>query len=123
MQTEKQHGQRVPLRFFEYGQEIGAAREHEGSRVVQHVEEVDGGWQHTTQDHHQHGEVLVHSLEQPVKSQHEKNQDDAAEQVADDAKTEEQLVRGDVVGRRGRVPTHEQLAWNIDEANRGGYYK
>ena len=41
-----------------------AAHEHQGSTVVHHVEEVDGGWQDTTQDHHQHGEVLVHSLEQ-----------------------------------------------------------
>ena len=40
--TEEQHGQRVPLRFFEYGQEIGAAHEYQGSSVVQHDEEVDG---------------------------------------------------------------------------------
>jgi hypothetical protein len=66
MQTEVQHGQGVPLSFFEYGQDIGAAREHQGSCVVQHVEEVDGGWHQTAQDHHQHSLVLVHSLEQPV---------------------------------------------------------
>ena len=41
---------------------------------------------------------------------------EAAEQVGDYAETEEQLVSGDVVGRRGRVPTHEQSAGNIDEA-------
>ena len=67
MQTEEQHGQGVPLRLFEYGQEIGAAREHQGSRIVQHIEEVDRGWQHTPEDHHQSGQVLVHSLKQPVK--------------------------------------------------------
>src|SRR5437867_6209864 len=84
--TEEQHGQRVPLRFFEYGQEIGAAHEYQGSSVVQHDEEVDGGWHHTTQDHHQRRVVLVHSLEQPVKSQREEDTDSPAEQVADDAK-------------------------------------
>jgi hypothetical protein len=62
MQTEEQHGQGVPLRFLEYGQEIGAAHEHQGSGVVQDVEEVDGGWQQTPKDHHQSRQVLVHPL-------------------------------------------------------------
>src|SRR5260370_14640135 len=119
MQTEKQHGQGVPLRFLEYGQEIGAAHELQGSSVVQHVEEVDGSWQQTSEDHHQHSEVLIHALEQPVKSQHEEDEDGPTEQVADDAETEEQVVSGDVVGRRGRVPSHEQMAGNIDEAQGG----
>jgi hypothetical protein len=44
MQIEEQHGQCAPLRFFEYRQEIGAAHEHQGCSVVQHVEEVDDGW-------------------------------------------------------------------------------
>src|SRR2546425_5865533 len=99
MQTEEQHGQGVALRFSEYGQEIGAAHEHQGSSIVQHVEEVDGGWHQTPENYHQHSVVLVHSLEQSVKSQHEEDQDRPTEQVADDAETEEQLVRGDVVGR------------------------
>jgi SAM-dependent methyltransferase len=38
-----------------------------------------------------------------------------AEQVAYNAETEEQLESGDVVGRRGRVATHDQSAGNIDE--------
>jgi hypothetical protein len=42
MQTEEQHGQSVPLRFFEYGQEVGAARERQGSRIVQHELIPDG---------------------------------------------------------------------------------
>ena len=58
-------------------------------------------------------------MEQPVKSQHEEDQDGPAEQVGDDAETEEQLVSGDVVGRRGRVATHDQSAGNIDEAEGG----
>src|SRR6266478_3872372 len=92
MQTEEQHGQGVPLRFLEYGQEIGAAHEHQGSSVVQHVKEVDGGWNQTPEDHDQHSVVLVHSLEQPIKSQHEEDQDGPAEQVADYAETEERRV-------------------------------
>src|SRR2546425_11534394 len=101
MQTEKQHRQRVALRFVEYRQEIGAAHEHQSSSVIHHVEEVDGRGQHTTQDQHQHGEFLVHSLEQTVKSQREEDQYNAAEQIGNDAETEEQLVRGNVAGRRG----------------------
>src|ERR1700694_3075958 len=71
----------------------------------------------------QHRQVLVHSLEQPVESQHEEDQDGPAEQVGDDAEAEEQLVSGDVVGRRRRVPMHEQLAGNIDEAQWSGDYE
>src|SRR5439155_4842567 len=114
MQTEEQHGEGVALRFVEYGEEIGATNEQEGSDVVQRVEEVD--WRHhqTPQDHHQSSEVLVHSLEQPVQSQREEDSHVPGEQVADDAETEERLVRGDVVGRRGRVPGHEQGVGNID---------
>src|SRR5580700_4080114 len=123
MQSDEQHGKGFALRFLEYGQEIGAAHERQGSSVVQHVEEVDGGWQYTPQDHHQHSLVLIHSLEQPVKSQHEEDQDGPAEQVGDDAETEEQLVSGDVVGRRRRVPMHEQRAGNIDEAQWSGDYE
>src|SRR6202162_1233858 len=97
-------------------QVIGAAHEYQDSRIVQHVKEVDAGRHHTPEDHHQHSVVLVHSLEQPVKSQHEEDQDGPGEQVGDDAETEERLVRGNLVNRRGSVPTHKQSAGNIDEA-------
>ena len=109
MQTEEQHGEGVALRFVEYGEEIGATREQEGSDVVQRVEEVD--WRHhqTPQDHHESSEVLVHSLEQPVQSQREEDSHGCGEEITDDAETEERLMRGDVVGRRGRVPLYEQL--------------
>src|SRR5439155_2410149 len=100
-------------------QEIGAAHEHQGSRVVQHVEEVDARRQYAPDDHHQHSEVLVQSLEQAIKSQHEEDQDGPAEQVGDHAQTEERLVSQDVVGRRGGVAMHEQFAGNIDEADGG----
>ena len=63
--------------------------------------------------------ILVHSLEQPVKSQNEEDQDGAGEQVSDDAETEERLVRGNVVDCCRRVPTHEQGGRNIDEAEGG----
>src|SRR6266852_2233670 len=117
MQTEEQHGEGVALRFVEYGEEIGATHEQEGSDVVQRVEEVD--WRHhqTPQDHHQSSEVLVHSLEQPVQSQGEEDSHGCGEEIADDAETEEPLVGGDVAGRRGRVPMNEKFAGNIDEAH------
>src|SRR5207247_8988416 len=120
MQTKEQHCPGVPLRLLEHGQEVGAAHEYQGSSVVQHDEEVHGGWEHTSQDHHQHSEVLVHSLEQPVKSHREKDADGPGDQIADDAEAEERLVRGDVAGGRGRVPMHEQGAGNVEEAYGGG---
>jgi hypothetical protein len=110
---------KASLRLVEYGQEICTAHEYQGSSVVQHVEEVDGSGQQTPEDHHQHRQVLVYPLEQPVESQHEENQDGPAEQVADDAETEKQLMSGDVVGRRGRVATHDLSAGNVDEAEGG----
>jgi hypothetical protein len=68
------------------------------------------------EDHHHHREVLVHSLEQPVKGQHQEDQDHAADQIGHDTETEEPLVSGDVVDRRCRVPLHEEFAGDIDEA-------
>src|SRR5205823_12849573 len=41
-----------------------------------------------------------------------------AEQIARHAEAEQQRVRGDVRGGRGRVPVHEQLVGDIDEAQR-----
>jgi hypothetical protein len=46
-----------------------------------------------------------------------KNQNDRANQVANDAETEEPLVSGDVVDRRGHVPSNEQFAGNVDCAS------
>src|SRR5260370_1347090 len=114
-QAEEQHGQGVALRLVEYGQEIVSAHERQGSGVAHYTDEVDEGRHHAPEDDHQHREVLVHSLEQAVKGQGEKDQDDRAEQVADDAETEEPFVSGDVAGRGGRVAMHEQLVGNVDE--------
>jgi hypothetical protein len=45
-QTEEQHGQCVPLRFVEYGKEIGSARDHEGRSVAHHPNKDDDGRHH-----------------------------------------------------------------------------
>src|ERR1039457_2080098 len=42
MQTEEQHGEGVALRFVEYGEEIGATHEQEGSDVVRVLREEIG---------------------------------------------------------------------------------
>jgi hypothetical protein len=115
-QAEEQQGQGVALGLVEDGEEIGAAHERQGSGVVHHTDEVDEGGHHAAEDDHQHSEVLVHSFEQAVEGQGEEDQDDRAGQLADDAKTEEPLVRGDVAGRGGGVAMDEQLAGNVDEA-------
>jgi hypothetical protein len=120
VQMEEQHDQGVALRFFECEQEIGAVNERQGGGVVEHVAEVDGGWHQTAQDYHQHREVVIYFLKQEVKSKRDENHDGPNEQVAGDAETEECLVGGDVVGRCGGVAMNEQLARNIDEADRAG---
>jgi hypothetical protein len=117
-QAEKQHCQRVALRLVECGQEIGSAHHRQGSPVAHHADEVDHGRHHAPEDRHLHGEVLVHFLEQPVKSQYEEDQDHGADQVGCDAEAEEQLVSGDVVDSGGRVPGDKQLVGNVDQAQR-----
>jgi len=109
MEAEKQHGQRVALRLFEDRQEIGAANEQQRSSVVDRVEEVDGGHHQAPEDHHQPRQSLIHSFEQPIKSEREKDAHGRCEQIADDAEAKEHLVRGDVVGRLGRVPSYNSL--------------
>src|ERR1019366_8767755 len=78
------------------------------------------GHHQAPEDNHQPCQFLVHSLEQPVKSQREEDDHGPGEQIAQDAKAEKRLMCGDVVGRRSSVPHHEQLAWNVHEAQWGG---
>src|SRR6202022_580976 len=104
----------------EDGQEIVSSHERQGSCVAHYTDEVDEGRHHAPEDDHQNREVLVHSFEQAVKGQGEEDQNDRAEQVADDAETEEPFVSGDVAGGGGRVAMHEQLAGNVHEADGAG---
>src|SRR5262249_35011246 len=78
--------------------------------------EIDQGRHDTAQNHHQHGQVLVHSLEQPVKRQGEKNKNDRSGQFAQHAQAEEPFMRGDVACRRGCVIVHKQFVGNVDQA-------
>ena len=116
VQAEEQHGQGISLRLVECRQETGTPHDHESAGVAHDVHEVDDGRHHAAEDDDQHGKILVHSLEQPVKRQHEENQDNPGTQVADHAEAEEPLVSGDVLGGRGRVLMHEQLAGNVYKA-------
>lgn len=52
---EKQHGQGVPLRLVECGQEIGSAHDHESASVAHDTNKVDEGWHHAPENHRQHG--------------------------------------------------------------------
>src|SRR6185437_3181267 len=88
-----------------------------------HVHEVDEGGHHAAYDHEQHRELLVDPFEQPVKREHEEDQDHGAEQIAQHAEPEEPLVRGDVAGRGGRVAVHEEFVGDVDEAQRAAQYK
>ena len=113
MQTQEEHGERVLLRFAEDGEEIGPAHKHQGSHVARHIHDIESGRHHATEDHHLHGERVVHRLEQPIKGKREHDQDDGAGQVCHDAETEEQLVGEDVVDGRGRVPSDVDFLGNV----------
>jgi hypothetical protein len=115
-QLQKQHRQRVLLRLVEDGQESGSAHDQQRAQVAHHADKEEERRHDAPKDHDEHGEVPVHSREQPVKGQSEEDQDDRAGQVGDDAQTEERLVCRDVVDRGSRVVIHEQLVGDIDEA-------
>ena len=83
---------------------------------------IDGG-RDQNQGHHQRRTRLVHAAEQTGESQDQTDKNDRGDQVSDDTETEKRLVSQDVVGGRSGVPTHEQSAGNIDEAEgRGDYH-
>ena len=117
MQTEEQVRQGIELGFFEHGQEIGAAHEDQGGDFVEHIDEHDWNGDQRTQDHHLLGMGLVDRLEQAVERQDQKHGDDLVDQFARDTDSEKPLGSPDVVGRRGRVPRHDQLAGDIQKAD------
>ena len=117
-QAEKQQGERIPLRLVEDGQKRGSAHERQGRAVAHDADEVDDCRHYAAENHDQHCEVVVHPLEQPVEGEDEEDQDDRAHQVAEHPETKEPLVSGDVAGRRRRVPAHEQLGGDVNEAER-----
>src|SRR5438093_1043354 len=119
MQTEEQHGQGVALRWSNTDKKSAPRASIMAAASFSTLKKSMADGSTPPQDHHQHRQVLVHSLEQPVKSQREEDHDDPGDQVADDAETEESLMRDDVVGRRGRVPAHEQSVGNVHEAEGG----
>src|SRR3989442_4360801 len=61
---------------------------------------------------------MVEHFEQPVKREHEEDEDDGTDQVAQHADSEEPLVRSDVAGRGGRVALHEKFVGDVDETQR-----
>ncbi len=85
------------------------------AKVIHHVNEVDNGRHHTAEDYHQHSEIRIHPLKQPIEGQHEENQDEPADQFGKDTETEETLMSCDVADRRSRVPFHVQSVGNIDK--------
>jgi hypothetical protein len=56
------------------------------------------------------------SLKEAVKGQREKYAHGSRENIAHNAQTEKRLVRRDVVGGCGGIPSHKQLSGNVDEA-------
>ena len=102
-QREKQHGQGVPLRLFEDGQEVGPVHKHQGAEVVDHPDEIKQRGHHASEDYHLYSEVPVHFRKEAVEGEGEQNQDHRSYQFAGNAETEEHFVSGNVVDRCGRV--------------------
>jgi hypothetical protein len=69
VQAKKQHCKGVALRLVKYGQESTATREQQGTCIVHRVDEEYRHWHQAAQNHHEHREAQVHSLEQPIESQ------------------------------------------------------
>jgi hypothetical protein len=97
MQIEEKHSQCIPLRLFEYGQEISAAHEGEGSDGVQLIQKRYGDL-NDKQYHHERGEPRVDALEQVVQSQDHEDKTGLADELAGDAEAKERLVGCDVAG-------------------------
>lgn len=108
-----------PAAFFERGEERLATRKQQRRNIIEHVDEVDDAWHQPPKDDHEHTEPMAHAIEQLIERQCDEDTADPGEEVGDDAKAEEQLVSGDVSGRRRRVFTHDKLANNIDRPENG----
>ena len=67
--AEEQHGQSIPLRFFEFGQEVGAARQRQGSRIAGHSGAEYDAWLIRIQQGDQFGLLVLSErgqLERPA---------------------------------------------------------
>src|SRR6266436_9216135 len=106
MQVERQHGEGVTLGLVENGEEVSAASEKQGRYVICCVDEENRRGHKRAEDH-QDCERTVDSFKQPIKRQRDKDPYSAADQVADNAEAEEQLVASDVIGRCCSVSLHD----------------
>src|SRR5712692_9984426 len=64
---------------------------------------------------------LIYAAEQSVESDDQQDKTDRRGQASDNAGTEKHLVTQNVIRRRGGVPWSDQSAWNMDQAEGGGY--
>ena len=119
MQIEEQHSQGIPLRLFEYGQEVSPAREEEGSDGVQLIQKRYRD-RDDNQCHHERGVPPVDPFEQVVQSQGHEDKTGLADEFARDGEAKERLGGRDVVGRRRCVSVHDQLAGNIGHGEEAG---
>ena len=63
---------------------------------------------------------MVHIFEQPVKREHQKDADDAAEQFGENCEAEHRLVREDVGRCGGSIAADDQHGRDVDQTERAG---
>ena len=96
VQLHEEHYQRILLPLVERRQEGRPLRGHQRAGAA-------------------HGELFVHILEQPVERKDNEDEEHAPDHIGEHAGFEEQLVRGDVGGGRGRIIVDEQLVGDVKE--------
>jgi hypothetical protein len=119
-QTEKQHGQGLPLRLVEYRQEIRAAQERQGRDIAYGVHAHNGN-EGQTEDHHQGSMRPARPVEQSVKNPEQINKFDRANHFGGDAEAEKPFGSNDIAGGCRRVPRHHQPARDIDDAEEASH--
>jgi len=103
------------LVFAEDRQEPATAKQDEGGKVIQLIEEP-----HRRRDQHkghqQQHLCRVHFAEETGKRDSQADEDHGADQTRENHQQKHRFMSQDVVRRRSRVAAHNQLAGNIHEA-------
>src|SRR5207249_805739 len=111
----------VQLCFVEDREKVATAKKNQRRDVVERVEETDGG-RNQNERHHERSPRFVHITEQAIQRDAETNKDYVADEIAEDRQSKHRFVRENIVGRRGGVAVHDQLARNVKQTERRGEY-
>ena len=109
------------MRFVKDGEKFAATKENQRGDVVDHVEKADRRRdEHETQQ--EQGPRFVHIAQQAIERDAETDKNNLPDKIAEDRQSKHGFVREDVVGGGAGVPTHDEFARNVDQAERRGEY-